>query len=286
MANNKGVKSIFKKRKPDTHKGDYGHVLVVAGSVGLTGAAYLASEAALLAGSGLVTCAVPGSLNAILASKFTEVMTLPVDDGGKGYFPISAFGDIMKYSERVNAVAIGPGLSQRPETREVVKKLIIALERPIVLDADGLNNIADDTHILKRARKNIIITPHQGEMARLMRKDNDYIRVNRRKSAEIAARKYNAVVALKGASTVVASPAGDTYVNSTGNAGMASAGAGDVLTGIITSLLGQGYEAFDAAKYGVYLHGLAGDIAAKEKGETSLRARDILDNIHKAVRSS
>ncbi|MBU4376245.1 MAG: NAD(P)H-hydrate dehydratase [Candidatus Omnitrophica bacterium] len=286
MTGNKKIKGIFKKRKSDTHKGDYGHVLVVAGSIGLTGAAYLASEAALVAGSGLVTCAVPRSLNAILASKFTEVMTLPAEDGGRGYFPISAFSDIMKYSERVDVVAIGPGLSERPETKELVKKLIVALEKPIVLDADGLNNIAGDTHILKRARKNIVITPHPGEMARLMHKDSDYIQANRKKSAEIAAKKYNAVVVLKGASTVIASPAGEIYTNSTGNAGMASAGAGDVLTGIIASLLGQGYKAFDAAKYGAYLHGLAGDIAAKEKGQASLRARDILDNISKAIKLS
>src|SRR3989338_5173865 len=167
------MKNIFKKRKSDTHKGDYGHVLVVAGSIGLTGAAYLASEAALLVGSGLVTCAVPKSLNPILASKFTEVMTLPVEDGGKGYFPISAFSDIMKYSERVDAVCIGPGLSMHPETKEFVKKLIVALEKPIVLDADGINAISDDAHILKRVRKDVIITPHPGEMARLAHKEKD-----------------------------------------------------------------------------------------------------------------
>lgn len=285
MAKDKGLKNIFNKRKIGSHKGDYGHVLVVAGSVGLTGAAYLASEAALLTGSGLVTCAIPKSLNVILASKLAEVMTLPVEDVGKGYFPISAFSEIMKYSEKINAVAMGPGLSQRPEVKELVKKLIIALEKPIILDADGINAICDDPHVLKRAKKDIIITPHPGEMARLVHvKEIKYVQANRKSVAETVAKKYNVVVVLKGANTVVASPKGEVFINTTGNPGMASGGVGDVLTGMIASLVGQGYAPFEAAKFGAYLHGLAGDIASEEKGETSLRARDILDNIYKATR--
>ena len=279
-------KNIFQKRKSDTHKGDYGHTLVVAGSLGLTGAAYLASEAALLTGSGLVTCAIPRSLNTILAAKLAEVMTLPVEDGGKGYFSTSGFADIMKYSAAVDAVAIGPGLSRQPETKEFVRKLIMALEKPIILDADGINAVSDDPHVLKRAKKDIIITPHPGEMARLIHKETEYIQANRKSVAENVAKKYNIVVVLKGANTVVASPQGDIIVNTTGNPGMASGGVGDVLTGMIASLVGQGYKPFDAAKFGVYLHGLAGDIAAEAKTEVSLRAQDILDNIHKAVKMS
>lgn len=282
----KVIKTIFKKRGPDTHKGDYGHVLLIAGSIGFTGAAYLAGEAAVLTGSGLVTCAVPKSLNAILASKMTEAMTLPVEDNGKGYFPISALADIMKFSEKVDAVAIGPGLSPQAETKELVKKLINALEKPIVLDADGLNAICDDPHILKRAKKEIVITPHSGEMARLIRKEINYIQKNRKNIAETVAKKYNVVVVLKGRNTVIASPKGEVVINKTGNPGMASGGVGDVLTGMIVSLIGQGYTPFDAARFGVYLHGLAGDIAAEEKTEVSLRARDVLDNIYKAIKIS
>ncbi len=285
MAKPDDIKSIFEKRKSSAHKGDYGHVLVVAGSAGLTGAVYLAGEAALLTGSGLVTCAIPKSLNTILASKLAEVMTLPVEDADKGYFPISAFSEIMRFSEKAAAVAIGPGLSQRSEVKELVKKLVSAIEKPIILDADGINGICDDVPVLKRARREVIITPHAGEMARLIRKETAYIQSNRKNVAENVAKKYNVVVVLKGADTVVASPRGDVYINNTGNPGMASGGAGDVLTGMIASLTGQGYTAFDAARFGVYLHGMAGDIAAKEKGEVSLRARDILDNIHKAVRA-
>ncbi len=264
-------KNIFEKRKINTHKGDYGHVLLISGSIGFTGAAYLASEAAVLAGSGLVTCAIPKSLNAILASKLTEAMTLPVEDSGKGYFPVSAFSDIMKFSEKVDAVAMGPGLSRQVETKELVKKLINALEKPIVLDADGLNVICDDLHILKRAKKEIVITPHNGEMARLIHKEIDYVRANRKNIAETVAKKYNVVVVLKGANTVIASPEGEVIVNRTGNPGMASGGVGDVLTGMIASLIGQGRASFDAAKFGVYLHGLAGDIAAEEKGRFFLK---------------
>lgn len=286
MAKSRIIKGIFEKRKADTHKGDYGHVLLVAGSIGLTGSAYLACEAAVLTGSGLVTCAVPKSLNGILASKLAEAMTLPVEDNGNGYCPVSAFADIMKFSEKTDAAAIGPGLSQQPETKELVKKLISALETPIVLDADGINAVCDDPHILKRAKREIVITPHAGEMARLLHKETDHIQGNRKNIAESVAKKYNVVVVLKGSDTVIASPKGEVVINKTGNPGMASGGVGDVLTGMIASLLGQGFGAFDAAKYGAYLHGLAGDIAAEEKGEASLRARDILDNIHKAIKIS
>ncbi len=284
MAKSKVIKGIFEKRKADTHKGDYGHVLLISGSIGFTGAAYLASEAAVLTGSGLVTCAIPKSLNTILASKLAEAMTLPVEDNGKGYFPVSAFTDIMKFSEKVDAVAIGPGLSRQVETKELVRKLINALEKPIVLDADGLNAICDDPNVLKHAKKEIVITPHAGEMARLIHKEIDYIQANRKNIAETVAKKYNAVVVLKGANTVIASPKEGVVVNNTGNPGMASGGVGDVLAGMIASLIGQGHTSFGAARFGVYLHGLAGDIAAEEKTEVSLRARDILESIYKATR--
>lgn len=282
----KGMVKIFKKRKRNTHKGDYGHVLIIAGSIGFTGAAYLSSEAALLMGSGLVTCAIPKSLNVIMARKLTEVMTLPLEDRGKGYFLVSFFSEIMKFSKKIDALAIGPGISQKDETKKLVKKLIQNLDVPIVLDADGINCIADEPQILKKAKGALVITPHPGEMSRLIHKSVKYIQKNRKKIAKEISKKYRATVVLKGMNTVVASPVGYIYVNKTGNPGMASGGVGDVLTGMITSLLGQGFVPFEAAKYGVYLHGLAGDIAAKEKGEISLRAQDILDNIHNAIRAS
>ena len=275
--------TLIKKRKADTHKGDYGHVLIVAGSAGMTGAAYLVSEAAILMGSGLVTCSIPKSLNSIMEIKLTEAMTFPVEDGGKGFFPASAFTAIKKFSERVDAVAVGPGLAQAGGTKELVKRLITGLGVPIILDADGINCLTGKAHILKRAKRPLVITPHPGEMSRLIQKSMDYIQKNRKNVTQETAKKYNITVVLKGKGTVVASHDGDVYVNKTGNPGMASGGVGDVLTGMIASLIGQGFAPFDAAKCGVYIHGLAGDIGAKEKGEVSLRAQDVLDNIPKAV---
>lgn len=276
---------ILKRRKPNTHKGDYGHVFVVAGSIGMTGAAYLTSEAALLTGSGLVTCAIPKSLNVIMEKKLTEVMTLPVEDRGKGYFLANAFSKIKNFSKKADAIAIGPGLSQKFEVKKLVKRFIRNLKLPIILDADGINCIADRPDILKKAKNPLIITPHPGEMSRLIHKKVDSIQKNRKKVAKEVSRKFGVTVVLKGRDTVVASPNGSVYVNKTGNPGMASGGVGDVLTGMIASLVGQGFTPFNAAKFGVYLHGLAGDIAAKEKGEASLRAQDVLNSITKVTRA-
>ena len=279
------MSKVLKKRKQNTHKGDYGHVLIIAGSIGMTGAAYLTSEAALLMGSGLVTCAIPKSLNEIMEKKLTEVMTLPVEDGGRGYFPASGFSKIKKFSKNVDCAVVGPGISRKNETKKLVKELISKLDVPITLDADGINCVADEPAVLKKAKGPLVITPHPGEMARLTGKKISDIQKNRKTIAKEIAKKYKVTVVLKGMNTVVASPEGRVYVNKTGNPGMASGGVGDVLTGMIASLTGQGFSSFEAAKKGVYLHGRAGDIAAKEKGEASLRAQDVLDNIPKAARS-
>ncbi|MBL7072028.1 MAG: NAD(P)H-hydrate dehydratase [Candidatus Omnitrophica bacterium] len=275
---------VLKKRKKGTHKGDYGHVLVVAGSTGMTGAAYLTSEAALFMGSGLVTCAIPKSLNEIMEKKLTEVMTLPVEDRGRGYFSLASRSRIKDFSKKTDVAAIGPGLSQRPDVKKLVRDLVLDLDVPIVLDADGINCIADRADILKKVKRHIVITPHPGEMSRLTKKRVDKIQKNRKIIADEVARKYGVTVVLKGNNTIVSSPGKKTYVNKTGNPGMASAGTGDVLTGMIASLIGQGYAPHEAAKMGVYLHGLAGDIAAKKRSEASLRARDVLENIHEAIR--
>ena len=275
---------VLKKRKRDTYKGDYGHVLIVAGSSGMTGAAYLASEAALLTGSGLVTCAIPKSLNQIMEKKLTEVMTLPVEDRGKGHFISSGFCKIRDFSEKTDVVAIGPGLSKTKEVRVFVKKLLRGLNVPIVLDADGLNCIADKPDVLKEVKKPVVITPHPGELSRLNKKKVDKIQKNRTIFAKEFSDKYGVTVILKGSQTLVASPGKKTYINRTGNPGMASGGTGDVLTGMVASLIGQGYPVYEAAQKAVYLHGLAGDAAAEDKGEPSLRAQDILDHIYKATK--
>ena len=262
------------KRKKETNKGDYGHVFIIAGSPGFTGAAALCSQAALLCGSGLATLGIAKGLNTILARKLTEVMTKPLPETSAGTLSEKAFPQVMKFSSKADCVAIGPGLSRNPGTQKLVRKLIVSLEKPMVLDADGLNAIEGQAQLLKRAQAPVIVTPHPGEMARL----------SKERVAKTFANKYNVVCVLKGHRTVVARPDGKTYVNTTGNPGMAKGGTGDVLTGMIASFIGQGIGPFEAASLGVYLHGLAGDLAAKEKGEASMLASDLLDKIPAAIK--
>lgn len=278
------IRKLLPKRKPDTHKGDYGHVFVVAGSIGMTGAAALCSEAALLSGSGLVTLGICKSLNSILAKKLTEIMTRPLPETHEQTLSEKALPEILKFSEKVDCVAIGPGLSRNNSTQKLVKRLIASLNKPIVLDADGINALEGKASILKSVKAPIVVTPHPGEMSRLMPLSRNEIAKNKEKVAKGFANKYNVVCVLKGHRTVVAGPRGKIFINSTGNPGMASGGVGDVLTGMIASFIGQGLKPFDAAKLGVYLHGLAGDLAAKEKGEASLIASDLLNKLPEAIK--
>lgn len=269
----------FPKREKDAHKGDFGHVLVVAGSCGYTGAAYLTSQAAALSGSGLVTLAVGRSLYEVMALKLTEVMVRPLFET-KDFSPsLLAERDLLTFADKCSAIAIGPGLSQNKETQKLVVNLIAKLNKPIVLDADGINALAGRADTLKTAKAPVILTPHPGEMARLTGQDMNEIQKNRKDVAIKAASEYNTVVVLKGHETVVAAPSGDVYINATGNPGMATAGTGDVLTGMIASFVGQGVEPFKASALAVYFHGLAGDLAAKEKGELSLLATDLLNKL-------
>ena len=278
------IKKLLPRRKPDTHKGDYGHIFVIAGSVGMTGAATLTSMGALLSGSGLVTLGIPKSLNPILEVKLTEVMTKPLPETDDQTLSEGAFPKIIKFAEKVNCVAIGPGLSRNFSTEKLVKELVISLDKPVVLDADGINALEGEASILSSAKAPIVITPHPGEMARLISSSRDAIVRAKEKVAKNFANKYNVVCVLKGYRTVVAEPKGKTYVNLTGNPGMASGGTGDILTGMIASFIGQGIKPFDAARLGVFLHGLAGDLAAKDKGEVSLIASDLLNKLPEAIR--
>lgn len=271
------------QRSPDTHKGDYGRILILAGSVGMTGAACLCSMAALRAGAGIVTLGVPESLHGIIATKLTCVMTHPLPETHLKTLSELGRQDILDFSQRFDVIAIGPGLSQYMETRGLVLWLLQNLERPIVLDADGINALADNPDIIDKIKKHVILTPHPGEMAHLVgAKSSQAIQSNRIEIAKSFVRgKKNLTLVLKGHRTIVMNEE-KFYINTTGNPGMATAGTGDVLTGMIAALLGQNYTPFDAAQLGVYLHGLAGDIAAQEKGEISLIATDVLENLHKA----
>lgn len=278
-------------RASDSHKGSYGRVLVIAGSTGMTGAASLTSEASLRAGTGLVTLAIPKSLNAILEVKLSEVMTLPLPETENGSLAESATQSILEYAEKTKSVlAIGPGLSQHPETVALVHQLIKenreqVLELRMVVDADGLNALAKANELIPLLSEETVLTPHLGEMARLTDTPIPTLAADRISTAEEFAQEYGLTLVLKGAPTITANPNGKVWINSTGNPGMATAGMGDVLTGVIAGLIAQKVSSATAATLGVYLHGLAGDIAAETNGMHGLIASDVLKSIPQAISS-
>jgi NAD(P)H-hydrate epimerase len=278
------VRDWLPLRRPAVHKGDFGRVLVVAGSRGMTGAACLAAAAAARAGAGLVTLGVPESLHSLVEVKLTEVMTVPLPDTGRGSFSSTARPEILSLLEKADVLALGPGLSGEPEAFALVRELLPEVPVPCVLDADALNALAGVSDLLKKVPAPVVITPHPGEMSRLLGNDTRKIQENRLRTAGEAAVNWGVTVLLKGYRTVVAAPDGTVYINPTGNPGMATGGSGDVLTGIITALVGQGLDAAQAAAAGAYLHGLAGDLAAGEKGMVGLIAGDILEAFPQAVR--
>ena len=278
-------------RSPASYKGSYGRVLVVAGSTGMTGAAALASEAALRVGAGLVTLAIPQSLNTILEVKLSEVMTLPLPETEAGSLAESSTSTILEYAKKTKSVlAIGPGLSQHPETVGLVHQLISENHKQelglrMVIDADGLNALAKATDLIALLGAEAVLTPHPGEMSRLTNIPISTLESNRIGAAEEFANQYGVTLVLKGAPTVTANSNGNVWVNSTGNPGMATAGMGDVLTGMIAGLMAQNVPSETAAFLGVYLHGLAGDIAAEKLGMHGLIAGDVLKAVPQAISS-
>lgn len=274
----------LRKRKVNTEKRDYGHVLVLAGSRGMSGAAVMVAKAALRAGAGLVTVGVPKAIYPIVARQMMEGMVKPLAATSQGALAMSAWREIRAWLPKVTACAIGPGLSVNPATQRLVHRAIASLTVPMVLDADGINAFRGQAKGLRNAKAPIIVTPHQREAARLLGLSEETIERQRRQIAAQAAKTYNVVFVLKGHRTVVSTPDGRVSVNQTGNPGMATAGSGDVLTGVIVGLLAQGLPPFDAARLGVYAHGLAGDLAAKKVGQTSLIASDILDALPSAFK--
>jgi len=278
------VKNCLPFRRPDSHKGDYGRILVVGGSTGLTGAPVLTSEAALACGAGMVTAAVPASLNIIFETKLTETMTLPVEDSGRGVLQLEALEAIMKaISTKMDVLALGPGLGRDKGTVKLVNELARKVRLPVVVDADGLNALASNPGALEFFQAPVIITPHPGEMARLTGLSAEKVRKRPIETARNFAAEKKVVVLLKGAPSVVAHPDGLTVLNPTGGPWMSKAGSGDVLTGVIAALLAQGLESFDAAFCGAYLHGLAGDIAAEKLGEYTPVASDMIECLDQAL---
>ncbi|MDP3704253.1 MAG: NAD(P)H-hydrate dehydratase [Candidatus Omnitrophota bacterium] len=275
---------LLPRRPVTAHKGDMGHVFLLAGSREFSGAAALCTTGALRVGAGLVTLGLPRSLHAPMVEKLTEAMFKVLPETKEGSLSLQGLPEIVSTVEKMDAVGIGPGLSQHPQTKDLIRQLLPKITKPLVLDADGLNALAEDLGILKQRLLPMIVTPHPGEMGRLIRQSAEDVQRDRERTAVEFAKFYKVIVVLKGHATIVASYDGSVYINETGNPGMASGGFGDVLTGMIAGLLGQKLSLFDAARLGVYLHGLAGDLAANAQGEVGLLASDLAARIPEAIR--
>jgi len=276
------VRRILPRRQPGAHKGSCGRVLVIAGSQGLTGAAALTSSAAVRAGAGLVTLGVAASLNPIMETKVTEVMTKVLPETAWGTLGLDAAPYILKLAAECDVLAIGPGLGREEETAEAVRETVKNACCPLVLDADGINALAGHTAILQQSKALVILTPHPGELSRLTGLTVEAINSDRLTAAREAAESWGSIVVLKGPGTVVAFPDGEVYINTSGNAGMATGGTGDVLTGIIAAFIAQGLSSHEAAVAGVYIHGIAGDVAAR-RGQIGMSAGDLLQAIPAAI---
>ncbi len=267
------------------HKGTFGHLLVVGGSPGKTGAPAMAGRAACRIGAGLVTVGVPASLNPVLEAKLTEEMTEPLPESIPGYLGEPSADRILSLAHGKPCLALGPGLSSREGVTQLIKRILKEYKGWVVIDADGLNALADDMEILKQARSRLVLTPHPGEMARLTGKSTREVQENRVDLARETATEYGIRLILKGARTLTASPDGIVTVNTTGNPWMASGGQGDVLTGILGGLLAQGIPPEEALPFGVYLHGLAADQVLQRIGPAPIIAGDVIDEIPAALAS-
>jgi NAD(P)H-hydrate epimerase len=275
------MRELITPRAPDSHKGDYGHVLVVAGSRGKTGAAHLAAVGAIRSGAGLVTVATPACCQPTVAAMAPEYMTEAIVERPDGLDP-DAVDRILDLARDV--VAIGPGLGQAPSTREFVRTLIDRATMPLIVDADGLNAFADcPERLAGREGRSVIVTPHPGEMARLVGMSTDEVQSSRVEVARNFAATHRVYVVLKGHRTLIATPDQKVFINPTGNAGMATGGTGDVLTGMIAAWLAQLLDAEAACKLAVYLHGMAGDLAEAAEGEVSMTAGDVAGHLGEAI---
>jgi NAD(P)H-hydrate epimerase len=276
-----GTRELITPRAPDSHKGDYGHVLIVAGSRGKTGAAHLSGVGALRSGAGLVTIATPADCQAIVAGMAPEYMTHALAGTADGLDP-DGVDQVLEMARDV--VVAGPGLGQQPATKRFVQALVDKATMPLVVDADGLNAFsADPDRLAGREGRDVIITPHPGEMARLVGMSTEEVQRRRIEVARNFARTHHVYVVLKGHRTLIATPDEQIFINPTGNAGMATGGTGDVLSGMIAAWLGQLLDAEAACKLAVYLHGMAGDLAESHNGEVSMTALDLADHIGAAI---
>lgn len=279
------ARKLLPPRPADGHKGTFGHLLVMAGSLGKSGAAVMTAEAGLRAGAGLVTLACPAGMQQIAAAHLVEVMTAPLVEVD-GAVSLQAMEALLELSDGKQAVALGPGLGTSEETGALIRRFLKDTLLPVVIDADGLNALAGHLEILDQRRERAtVLTPHPGEMARLCGRPIAEIQADRVGAARNFAMAHGIVLVLKGARTITAFPDGKVRINGSGHAGMASGGMGDVLTGLVGGLLAQGMEAGGAAALGVYLHGLAGDRLRPVFGDAGLLATDLLRELPMARNS-
>lgn len=280
-------KELMPQRASDCNKGSCGKVLIVAGSTGMTGAACLAATGALRTGSGLVTVGIPKSSQPIAAIKLTEAMTVPLDENGDGTLSLTALGEIKSRAAKSDVCVFGPGIGKNADIPKLIESMISG-SCDMLIDADGINALSEDMDILlKHANRRscrVVVTPHPGEMSRLTGESIEAIQNNRVGVASAFAGKYGVTVVLKGEGTVIASPDGRTHINNSGNPGMATGGTGDVLSGVIASFMGQGLDPFEASVLGVFAHGMAGDIASRDKGVYGMTAGDLAERIPTALK--
>lgn len=273
------VRENLPKRKEESHKGNYGHLLIVGGSVGMMGAVHLAAQGAFVLGAGLTTAAVPKDIQPVLAGGFPELITLPLTQTAQGTLGFISGPEIANILAGKSAVVFGPGIGRNNELNSLLKWLLGQLEIPIIIDADGLNALAEDLQILKERKCHVILTPHPGEMGRLLQKTTGEVQENRIVASQELALKYQVWVVLKGNKTIIATPEGKIYINPTGSPSLATAGTGDILAGIIGALIGQVSDITKAIYTGVFIHGLAGEYVAENIGEISSKATDVVGAI-------
>lgn len=276
------AKSLLPHRPDDGHKGTFGHVFIIGGSTGFSGAPVLAGHGAIRSGVGLVTIGMPESLGDVSRMGLLEAMTFPLPETNQGTLSQSSMESTTEFAAEKDATVIGPGLSLHGRTQKFILGFIEQCRAPLVIDADGLNALANSTDCLGKRNHPTILTPHPGEMARILHTSTRDVVDRAEECAVTVAREHDVTVVLKGHNTLVVTPEGDMFANTTGNNGMGSGGSGDVLAGLIGGLLAQGMEAEDAAKLGVYVHGFAGDIAAQYYSMRGMVARDLINCIPEA----
>ena len=277
------LRGFYRPRAPHSHKGTFGHVAVVAGSMGKSGAAVMASQAALKIGAGLVTAAVPAILGPVIEVKLTEVMKYPVDDRGTGAFITSSYEELRAFLEDKDIVVIGPGLGASDETTAIVRRLYAEVDKPFVVDADGVNAFVGHVDVISKRGGQAVFTPHPGEFGRLTGKAPAQVNGERLALGKAFVEEHGVILLLKGARTTIFGHDGRIFINPTGNPALAKGGTGDILTGFVGGLASQGYSLLESALFGTYLHGYIADTWVETHTDMDLLAGDLLDGLSEAL---